>query len=191
MYFPYCSQNAAFRQNSPLENGAVVYVSKSCNLNLRSNLQLQVTVEVDVSKPDLTAALKEIRSQYEVIAIKNQQTSEEWYKSKFANFTENAARGNEAARAAKEEITEYRRQLQSRNIEIEAVKCTNESLEKQMLDMEDRHNAEINNLQVVTKYSAARFTIKTTASHPSGPLLYGPTSMNTSNPIAHPSTLFS
>ncbi|XP_032870026.1 low molecular weight neuronal intermediate filament-like [Amblyraja radiata] len=107
----------------------------------------QVTVEVDVSKPDLTAALKEIRSQYEVIAIKNQQTSEEWYKSKFANFTENAARGNEAARAAKEEITEYRRQLQSRNIEIEAVKCTNESLEKQMLDMEDRHNAEINNLQ--------------------------------------------
>ncbi|XP_051896986.1 low molecular weight neuronal intermediate filament-like [Pristis pectinata] len=116
--------------------------------DLQAALQAtQVSVEIDVSKPDLTAALKEIRSQYEMIALKNQQTAEEWYKSKFANFTENAARGNEAARAAKEEISEYRRQLQSRNIEIEAVKSTNESLEKQMQEMEDRHNEEINNLQ--------------------------------------------
>ncbi|XP_072122842.1 low molecular weight neuronal intermediate filament-like [Mobula birostris] len=116
--------------------------------DLQAALQAsQVSVEVDVSKPDLTAALKEIRSQYEMIALKNQQTAEEWYKSKFANFTENAARGNEAARAAKEEISEYRRQLQSRNIEIEAVKSTNESLEKQMQEMEERHNEEINNMQ--------------------------------------------
>uniref|UniRef100_UPI00398F7F37 low molecular weight neuronal intermediate filament-like n=1 Tax=Pristiophorus japonicus TaxID=55135 RepID=UPI00398F7F37 len=107
----------------------------------------QVSVEIDVSKPDLTAALKEIRSQYEIIASKNQQTAEEWYKSKFANVTENAARGNEAARAAREEISEYRRQLQTRNIEIEAVKSTNDSLEKQLQEMEERHNAEINNLQ--------------------------------------------
>ncbi|XP_069771615.1 low molecular weight neuronal intermediate filament-like [Narcine bancroftii] len=116
--------------------------------DLQAALQTsQVSVEIDVSKPDLTAALKEIRSQYEMIALKNQQTAEEWYKSKFANFTENAARGNEAARAAKEEISEYRRQLQTRNIEIEAIRCTNESLEKQLQEMEERHNAEINSLQ--------------------------------------------
>ncbi|XP_078421359.1 low molecular weight neuronal intermediate filament-like [Cetorhinus maximus] len=107
----------------------------------------QVSVEIDVSKPDLSAALKEIRSQYEIIASKNQQAAEEWYKSKFANFTESAARGSEAARTAREEVSEYRRQLQTRNIEIEAIKSANESLEKQLQETEDRHNAEIGSLQ--------------------------------------------
>lgn len=44
--------------------------------------QQQVQVEVEQAKPDLTAALREIRTQYESIAVKNLQESEEWYKSK-------------------------------------------------------------------------------------------------------------
>ncbi|NXL69072.1 PERI protein, partial [Chordeiles acutipennis] len=39
-------------------------------------------VEMEVCKPELTAALREIRSQYESIAVKNLQEAEEWYKSK-------------------------------------------------------------------------------------------------------------
>ena len=39
-------------------------------------------VEVDASKPDLTAALRDIRSQYEAMATSNVQETEEWYKSK-------------------------------------------------------------------------------------------------------------
>lgn len=39
-------------------------------------------VEVDASKPDLTAALRDIRSQYEAMAASNVQETEEWYKSK-------------------------------------------------------------------------------------------------------------
>lgn len=38
--------------------------------------------EVEVCKPELTAALREIRTQYESIAVKNLQEAEEWYKSK-------------------------------------------------------------------------------------------------------------
>ena len=37
---------------------------------------------MDASKPDLTAALREIRSQYEAMATSNVQETEEWYKSK-------------------------------------------------------------------------------------------------------------
>ncbi|XP_078062669.1 low molecular weight neuronal intermediate filament-like [Mustelus asterias] len=107
----------------------------------------QVTVEMDFSKPDLSTALKEVRSQYEAIASKNQQTAEEWYKSKFADLSESAARGSEEARAAREEMSEYRRQLQMQNIEIEAAKSTNESLERQLQEMEDRHSTETGNLQ--------------------------------------------
>lgn len=41
-----------------------------------------VPAEVEVCKPALTAALREIRTQYESIAVKNLQEAEEWYKSK-------------------------------------------------------------------------------------------------------------
>ncbi|KAK2110990.1 hypothetical protein P7K49_010736 [Saguinus oedipus] len=42
----------------------------------------QVHVELDVAKPDLTAALKEIRTQYEAMASSNMHEAEEWYRSK-------------------------------------------------------------------------------------------------------------
>ncbi|KAJ7305296.1 hypothetical protein JRQ81_011213 [Phrynocephalus forsythii] len=109
--------------------------------------QAQVSVEVEVSKPDLTEALKEIRTQYEVLSARNQQSAEEWYKSKFANFTEEVARSSDSVRQAKEEISEYRRQLQARNIEIETLRSTNESLERQLQEAEERSSQEIHSLQ--------------------------------------------
>lgn len=43
----------------------------------------QLKMEVDsTSRPDLTGALRDIRAQYETIALKNMQESEDWYKSK-------------------------------------------------------------------------------------------------------------
>ncbi|CAG5928999.1 unnamed protein product [Menidia menidia] len=107
----------------------------------------QVSVEMEVSKPDLTSALKEIRGQYESMASKNLQSAEEWYKTKFADLSDQANRSNEAMRASREEMNEFRRQLQSKTIEIESLRGTNESLEKQLREMEDRHNAEIGTYQ--------------------------------------------
>ncbi|KAK7161673.1 hypothetical protein R3I94_004372 [Phoxinus phoxinus] len=103
----------------------------------------QVSVEMEVAKPDLTSALKEIRGQYEVIASKNLQSAEEWYKSKFADLSDQANKSNEVIRASREELNEYRRQVQSKTIEIESLKGTNESMERQIHEMEDSHNAEV------------------------------------------------
>lgn len=108
----------------------------------------QVSVELELSKPDLTSALKEIRNQYESISSKNLQSAEEWYKSKFANLSEQTTRNNEAMRASREELSEFRRQLQSKTIEIETLRGANESLERQITEMEDSHNAEVTNMQV-------------------------------------------
>ncbi|MEE6485931.1 hypothetical protein FKM82_014456 [Ascaphus truei] len=107
----------------------------------------QVSVEMEVSKPDLTSALKEIRGQYESLASKNMQSAEEWYKSKYANLNEQASRSTEAIRAGREELNDYRRQLQSRTIEIESLRGTNESLERQLQEMEERNLAESAGLQ--------------------------------------------
>ncbi|XP_031735822.1 alpha-internexin-like, partial [Anarrhichthys ocellatus] len=106
-----------------------------------------VTVELELAKPDLTSALKEIRSQYESIASKNMQSAEEWYKSKFVSLSEQATRSNEAMRASREEISESRRQLQSKTIEIESLRSANESMERQISEMEDAHGVEATAMQ--------------------------------------------
>lgn len=115
----------------------------------------QLKLEVDsTSRPDLTGALRDIRAQYETIALKNMQESEDWYKSKvgrggrraltskhdalvcsflcssrlflhqFADLTDSAKRNTDALRQAKQDANESRRQIQSLNCEIDALKNT-------------------------------------------------------------------
>ncbi|XP_054641472.1 peripherin [Dunckerocampus dactyliophorus] len=108
----------------------------------------QLSLQVDNSaRPDLTGALRDIRAQYETIAMKNMQESEDWYKSKFADLTESAKRNGDALKQAKQEASESRRQIQSLNCEIDALKNTNEALLRQMRDMEDQFSNEIANYQ--------------------------------------------
>ncbi|NXC03335.1 GFAP protein, partial [Orthonyx spaldingii] len=102
----------------------------------------RVSIEVDASKPDLTAALRDIRSQYEAVAASNVQETEEWYKSKFADLTDAAARHAEALRAAKQEANEYRRQLQALTCDLEALRGSNESLQRQLRELEEHYTLE-------------------------------------------------
>uniref|UniRef100_A0A8D2LM04 Glial fibrillary acidic protein n=1 Tax=Varanus komodoensis TaxID=61221 RepID=A0A8D2LM04_VARKO len=104
--------------------------------------QQQVHIEMDLAKPDLTSALREIRIQYESMASNNMQETEEWYKSKFADLTDAAARNVEALRLAKQEANEYRRQLQTITCDLESLKGSNESLERQLRELEDRYALE-------------------------------------------------
>lgn len=112
----------------------------------------QVSVEMDMSQPDLAAALKDIRAQYENLSCRNQAQAEDWYRSKFASVTEVAARNQDAIKHSKEELSEYRRQVQARTLEIEALRGHNEALERQIAEMEDRHNNEIGDMQVCTQH---------------------------------------
>ncbi|XP_036374874.1 vimentin-like [Megalops cyprinoides] len=115
---------------------------------LQAQVQDQhVQVDMEVAKPDLTAALRDVRLQYENLASKNIQESEEWYKSKFADLSEAAARNNEALRQAKQEANEYRRQVQALTCEVDALKGTNESLERQMREIEESFGLEASNYQ--------------------------------------------
>ncbi|XP_054859737.1 peripherin [Eublepharis macularius] len=117
------------------------------DMQVSMHSQQQVQVEVEQAKPDLTAALRDIRTQYESIAVKNLQEAEEWYKSKFADLSDAANRNHEALRQAKQEMNESRRQIQSLTCEVDGLKGTNEALLRQMRDLEDQYGVEMNSYQ--------------------------------------------
>lgn len=108
----------------------------------------QVSVEMEVSKPDLSAALRDIRSQYEKLAQQNLQSAEDWFCSKMNVMTVGAARDTESARGAKDEAGEYRRLLSSTTLEIDTCREMNQALENQLQDVEAKQSAEISALQV-------------------------------------------
>ncbi|CDQ99173.1 unnamed protein product [Oncorhynchus mykiss] len=92
---------------------------------MQSQMQeTQVQIQMDMSKPDLTAALRDIRAQYEGIAAKNISEAEEWYKSKVTDLNQAVNKNNEALKQAKMETMEFRHQLQSYTCEIDSLKGT-------------------------------------------------------------------
>ncbi|XP_032630241.1 neurofilament light polypeptide-like [Chelonoidis abingdonii] len=104
---------------------------------------LPVDVSLAGAKPDLAAALQEIRAQYETLAGRNMQAAEDWYRTRFASVAELASKNNEAVRSMREETAEYRRLLQSRSAEVEALRSVIDSLNKQLESVEDRQSSEV------------------------------------------------
>ncbi|XP_074082099.1 peripherin isoform X3 [Macrotis lagotis] len=118
---------------------------RDLQVNLESQ-QVQVEVEATV-KPELTAALRDIRTQYESIAVKNLQEAEEWYKSKYADLSDAANRNHEALRQAKQEMNESRRQIQSLTCEVDGLRGTNEALLRQLRELEEQFALEAGGYQ--------------------------------------------
>ncbi|XP_071336544.1 neurofilament medium polypeptide [Trachinotus anak] len=113
---------------------------------------LQVTVTAhDFGHPGVTAALRDIRAQLEGHAVTDVQQVGETFRSQFARLTEAAESKREALKATQQEVQEYRRRLQARNIELDCAKGAREALEKQLHDVEDRHKEEIIHYQNTIK----------------------------------------
>nr|XP_020459759.1 neurofilament light polypeptide-like [Monopterus albus] len=116
---------------------------------LQAQLQVaNISVDMEVSRPDLSTALRDIRAQYERLANKNMQAAEDWYKSKFASVAEMASKNNEAVYAIREETMEYRRLLQTRSSEIEALRNVIDSLNKQLEELEEMQAKEVAKYQM-------------------------------------------
>ncbi|KAK7895201.1 hypothetical protein WMY93_020526 [Mugilogobius chulae] len=110
--------------------------------------EAQVRVERrDTHKADITDALREIRSELEGHSSQNLQHVEAWFTNRYAKLTEAAEQNKDAIKSARDEIAEYRRQLQSKTVELESVRGTRDSLERQLNDIEDRHNSDLASLQ--------------------------------------------
>ncbi|XP_054468496.1 neurofilament light polypeptide isoform X1 [Anoplopoma fimbria] len=123
-----------------------IHEGEVVELQAQVQMSVQVAVESEAATPDLSGALRDIRSQYERLAAKNMQAAEEWFRGKVGSMTETVAQHSDAMRSSKGEAGEYRRQLQGRLLEIDACRGINESLEKQLHEMEDKQNAEIDSM---------------------------------------------
>uniref|UniRef100_A0A3Q3LI24 Neurofilament, light polypeptide a n=2 Tax=Mastacembelus armatus TaxID=205130 RepID=A0A3Q3LI24_9TELE len=124
-----------------------IHECEVAELQAQVQFGVQVAVESEAATPDLSGALRDIRSQYERLAARNMQAAEEWFRGKIGSLTETVAHHTDAIRSSKDEAGEYRRQLQTRLLEIDACKGLNESLEKQLHEMEEKHSAEIGAMQ--------------------------------------------
>ncbi|XP_056157876.1 vimentin A2-like, partial [Lampris incognitus] len=116
-------------------------------LQSQAQFGTQVAVESEAATPDLSGALRDIRAQYERLAARNMQSAEEWFRGKVGSLTESVAQHTDAIRSSKDEAGEYRRQLQARLLEIDACRGLNESLEKQLHEIEEKQIAEIATMQ--------------------------------------------
>ncbi|XP_044069941.1 neurofilament light polypeptide [Siniperca chuatsi] len=112
----------------------------------------QVTVEAhEFGNPGVTAALRDIRAQLEGHTMPDVQQVGETFRSQFARLTEAAETKRKALKATQQQMQEYRRRLQAKNIELDCAKGTREALEKQLHDVEDRHKEEMIHYQNTIK----------------------------------------
>ncbi|XP_060928079.1 neurofilament light chain b isoform X2 [Limanda limanda] len=121
--------------------------SEIAELQAQIHYSAEVSVEMEVAKPDLSAALRDIRVQYEKLAQHNLQSAEEWFCNKMNVMTVGSARNTESIKKGKDEAGEYRRQLKARMLEIDAGRDMNHALENQLQEVEEKQSAEISALQ--------------------------------------------
>ncbi|KAM9787561.1 alpha-internexin [Syngnathus typhle] len=120
-------------------------------VELRSQLEVANISAEEVprtaAKPHLGEALRDIRVQYEQLAGENMQAMEGWYRSKCALAADVAGREHRAARAIREETSEYRRMLLARSSDIEALQNVVEVLNKQLGELEETQATEVDKYQ--------------------------------------------
>lgn len=110
--------------------------------------QVPVVEMRDLQKTDITSALREIRAQLDGLSSKNLQQAEEVFQCRYAMLTDAAEQNKDAIKSIRDEIGNYRRQIQAKNVELEALRGTKDSLERQLHDIEDRHNTDVASYQV-------------------------------------------
>ncbi|KAG9277896.1 keratin, type I cytoskeletal 18-like [Astyanax mexicanus] len=117
-----------------------------------------VTVEADSSHSNLSHTVNKIREQYEKLAVKNREETDDWYKNKFENIKVEVAKNTESLQNSRTELTELRRTKQLREIDVQALQSMIVSLEETLRDSEGRYGKELARLNRILQQLGAELT---------------------------------
>uniref|UniRef100_A0A4W6E6H2 Zgc:172323 n=1 Tax=Lates calcarifer TaxID=8187 RepID=A0A4W6E6H2_LATCA len=118
------------------------------------------TAQSAYSLPDLAAALKQIQNQYDDIAAKNLQEMDSWYKNKFEDLTKKTSRHVDRVRSIREEIAGAKKDIQSKERDLDVLRTRNDALEAQIREMQEKYKKELEDLQV--RIEALQLELKST-----------------------------
>ncbi|XP_068586170.1 desmin [Cebidichthys violaceus] len=110
--------------------------------------------------PDLAAALKQIQTQYDDIAAKNLQEMDSWYKNKFEDLTSKTSRHVDRVRSVRDEIAGAKKDIQSKDRDLDALRSKNEALEAKIREAQEKYKKELEDLQA--RIEALHLELKTT-----------------------------
>jgi len=98
-------------------------------------------IKIDMTPgPDLEELLEDMRKQYEHMSQRNKAQAEQYFTQKVAGIQEAAAKNDDAVRNMRGEMAEYRKSVQTLNLEIDSLRGANDALNRGMGDLEDRYN---------------------------------------------------
>ncbi|XP_039974287.1 glial fibrillary acidic protein [Xiphias gladius] len=118
------------------------------------------TVHSAFTMPDLATALKQIQTQYDNIAAQNLQEMDSWYKNKFEDLTKKTSRHVDKVRSVREEIIGAKKDIQSKELDLDALKTRNEALEAQIRETQAKYRKELEDLQA--RIEALQLELKST-----------------------------
>uniref|UniRef100_A0A3B1J5M6 Keratin, type I cytoskeletal 18-like n=1 Tax=Astyanax mexicanus TaxID=7994 RepID=A0A3B1J5M6_ASTMX len=113
-----------------------------------------VTVEADSSHSNLSSTVNKIRDQYEKLAVKNREETDDWYKNKVKSTGPTPM----SLQNSRTELTELRRTKQLREIDVQALQSMIVSLEETLRDSEGRYGKELARLNRILQQLGAELT---------------------------------
>ncbi|XP_046729832.1 notochord granular surface isoform X3 [Silurus meridionalis] len=105
-------------------------------------------VDMAFALPDLASALKQIQTQYDSIAARNLQDMDAWYKTKFQDLNTASTRHVESVRGIREEVVNYKKDIQNKQRELDALNTRYETLLAQIRDNQEKYRKEEEELQI-------------------------------------------
>jgi len=114
---------------------------------LRDQLN-SVEIKIEAAPgPDLMGMIEEIRAQYEKLAAQNKMEAEDMIKARVAKAQDQAQKDAASIRDFKEQVGEYRKTVQTLHMEIDSLRSANDSMNRNMSDLEGRARREADDYQ--------------------------------------------
>nr|XP_046254892.1 glial fibrillary acidic protein [Scatophagus argus] len=120
----------------------------------------RVSAQSAFTVPDLAATLKQIQTQYDDIAAKNLQDMDSWYKDKFEDLTDKTTRHLDKVRSFREQIAGAKKDIQSKERDLDVLRTRNEALEAQIRETQEKYRKELEDLQA--RIEALQLELKST-----------------------------